>query len=85
MGSLTLLTRLTSELPGGRHLIAQREGVSGVDDLPLSEDFPQAVIGVRVTNRDVAAFFEAMRDDAAVPPVPDPLGELAFGNALDAA
>jgi len=71
--------------PRRGELIAAIELSGGVDDLAAAADHPQSALGVGVANGAVVAGFEAVRDDAAVPAVVQPLLEIAGGVGRDPA
>ena len=52
--------------------VADRAGALAVNDLPCAADFPKAIFGGVVANRNISAFFEAMRYDTAVFAVEEP-------------
>jgi hypothetical protein len=55
----------------------------GIDGLSTAVDFPKAVIGSRIADSDVSALFEAVRDDATVLSVTEPVGEGVRRGGLD--
>ena len=71
---------------GCRKLVAEAKVLFCVDGLSLAGDFPLPVAHVgRVAHRDVAALFQSVRDNAAVAPILEPVGEFGIGHAGDAA
>ena len=65
--SPTSPTSPPAKFAGSGDLIPEWQGFLRVDGLSLTADAPLAITGiVGVADRDVAAFFEAMRDGAEV-------------------
>src|SRR6516165_1182566 len=65
------------EFAGGEDLVADSESCFGIDGLPPALDLPQAIGSGRVTDGDVTALFESVRDDAPVLAVPQPKSKFA--------
>src|SRR6516165_10806740 len=57
---------LLLELPRRSHLFGQREGISDVDDLAGSCDFPQAIFGGVIAECDVSAGLEAVPNHTSI-------------------
>ena len=71
------------EFPRRPHLLGERKAVFHVDHLTSAGDFPQPVFGGVIANRDIAAGFKAVSDDAPIFAFEQKIGKAALGMGLD--
>ncbi len=65
-GSMTSPTSSIAQVPNRRESISQRQVLPGVDHLPAVRDFPQAVLGGVVADRNITCGFEPVGNLAGV-------------------